>query len=127
MPKTKSKNFIIPLVVYPFDVMLSIAETDGQLKNRLYNLGISELDINLSMFESDTTKGRAIMFDTNQTLIRLRNYPNTSADYGVLHHEVFHCVSFIMEKVGMKFKIGVSDEAYSYLIQYLTTEIYKQI
>ena len=38
--KSKSKNFIIPLVVYPFDVMVSLGETDEQLKKALskYNV-----------------------------------------------------------------------------------------
>lgn len=34
--KKKSLNFIVPLVIYPFDVMVSIAETEGQLEKAFF-------------------------------------------------------------------------------------------
>jgi len=127
MSRKKKLNFIIPLVVYPFDVMVSFGETENEIIRILESLELSESDITLALFHSDTINGRAVMFESNQTLIRLRNFPKSPEEYGVLHHGIFHAVTFIMSKIGMELIILKSDEAYAYLIQYLTREIYERI
>lgn len=124
----KNINFIIPLILYPFDVMISIGQDDNELEkvlNKISNL--TEDDIYACKYPSIFVKGRAVMFTTNASIIRLKKLPETSEEYGILAHEIFHIVTFIMNRVGMKLKLLVSDEAYAYLIGYLTTEIYKQI
>lgn len=126
--KTKDKklNKIINLVVYPFDVMISFGQTDDELKKALDRYKLNESDIDNAMFGSNkTSQGRAVTFSNNASLIRLRHFPVTSSDYGNLAHEIFHCVTFIMETIGVKFDLNVSDEAYAYLIGYLTKEIYE--
>jgi hypothetical protein len=67
------------------------------------------------------------MFSTNTSILRLRCLPETPEDFGRLAHEVFHIASFVLDRVGMKLKVMASDEAYAYLISYLTEEIYKKI
>lgn len=123
----KKLNFIIPLVIYPFDVLVSIGETNKQIADCLRKYSISEEDIKLSQFENDTIQGRYAMFSSNASLIRIRQIPVSPKEYGDLQHEIFHCVTFILNKVGMKFSLTKNDEAYAYLIDYLTTEIYKRI
>lgn len=123
--KSKSLNVIIPLVVYPFDVMFSFGETDEQVVTRLNKYGIDTTDNKGWTFE-ETTRGRCIIFEGNQTLIRLLEYPETVEHYGCLQHEIFHAAHFIMRKMGFKLKVS-SGEAYAYLIGYLTEQIYKKI
>lgn len=123
--KKKSLSFIIPLVIYPFDVMISLGETDEQVVAHLDKYGIDITDNTSWKFE-ETTKGRCIMFPNNQTLIRLLKYPATSQDYGFLQHEIFHAVHFITRKMGFKLKLS-SCEAYAYLVGYLTEKIYEKI
>lgn len=118
----KSKNFIITLVVYPFDVMVSLNQTDEQLKKELEKFGC-EWDDDMKI----VGMGRAMISPTNHSLIRLRNYPVTNVDYSHLQHEIFHIVTFIMSNIGIKFSILKNDEAYAYLIQHLTKEIYDRI
>ena len=119
-------NHIIELVVYPYDVMVSFGQTDEELKEALSTYELEESDIKHAIFGSDkTVRGRAVTFSNNASLIRLRDYPITSGDYACLAHEIFHCVTFIMERVGIKFDLNVSDEAYAYLVGYLTKEIYE--
>ena len=127
MSKSKPFNFIIPLVVYPFDIMVSIGETDADICRTLAKNGVSLPDQELILFASSTTKGRTAMFSTNQTCIRLQRHPKSCIDYGILQHEIFHAASFILDRIGMTLHIGHSDEAYAYLIGYITTEIYKRI
>ena len=43
---------------------------------------------------------------------------------GIIAHEAFHAVIFLFEKIGIKFSYD-SEEAYAYLIEYLTNEILK--
>lgn len=124
---SKSKNFIIPLVVYPFDLMVSFGETDEQLFARLRKTNVKEDEFNNAAFDGDECKGRYCLFKCGASLIRLRHTPKTSADFGYLHHELFHAVSGIMWRIGVQLEIKVSDEAYAYLIGYLTEQIYTHI
>lgn len=121
-------KLLIPLVIYPFDVLVMMGYSDEEVREELSQYeGISEEDIDLAMFKTYTTKGRAVMFETSQTFLRIREIPETPLDYGFLQHEIFHATSFILHRIGMKLKIGVSDEAYAYLVGYLTEKIYEEI
>ena len=121
-------KLLIPLVIYPFDIMVMMGYSDEEVRHELSQYeGISEEDINLAMFKTYTTKGRAVMFETNQTFLRIREIPETPLDYGFLQHEIFHAVTFVMHTIGMKLKIDYSDEAYAYLVGYLTEKIYEEI
>jgi hypothetical protein len=122
--KTKSLNFIIPLVVYPLDVMISMGETDEQL-GKILGKYINEDEVHWK-WSNETATGRFCLFSTNQGLIRLRGIPKSPEEYASLQHEIFHYVMHILGRIGMKWT-AKSDEAYAYLIQYLTKEIYNRI
>lgn len=121
----KNINFIIPLQVYPFDVMVSINQTNDEVEKSLEEVGFDYADANVRC-DSDTRKGKTIMFKTNQTIIRMFSFDEDPVHYGFLAHEIFHAVEFVMERIGMKLCIK-SDEAYAYLVQYLTTQIYTKL
>ena len=116
MPKL---NIIIPLVIYPFDVMVSIGQTDKELSLELLKYGIEDIS---ELILSETTRGRTIMFEGNQTVIRLKTF-----DVAVLCHECFHAVVFILSKVGIPLEVMRSDEAYAYLLEYLVGEVVKRV
>ncbi len=121
-------KLLIPLVIYPFDIMVMMGYSDEEVREELSQYKfISEKDISLTMLEKETVRGRTVLFETNQTFIRIPEIPVTPLDYGFLQHEIFHAVTYIMYKVGMKLKIGISDEAYSYLVGYVTERIYEEI
>ncbi len=122
MGKQKSLNFIIPLVVYPFDLMVSLGQTNEQLKNSL-----SKKDVDWEDNMKIIGRGLFYMNAKNQSILRLDVIPKTPEEYGFLQHEVFHAVTHILNRTGMKMVLMKSDEAYSYLIQYLTSEIYKKL
>lgn len=116
------KNFVISLVVYPFDVMVSLGESDEELRRSLKKVD-TEWEDNMQC----TGIGRFYMNDRNQSIIRLSVYPKSNEDYGTLSHEIFHAVTHILDRIGMRLILLKSDEAYAYLTGYLTTEIYKKI
>ena len=119
--------FIIPLQIYPYDIMVSIDEKDESLRNRLVKYGSTKEDCEELMNLPDTTRGRAVMLPSNQTVIRLKMLPKKYDMMSVIAHEVFHATTFILHRIGMKLELFVSDEAYAYLLGYITTEIYKKI
>lgn len=121
----KKIHFIIPLIIYPFDVVVIMNHTNKEVRKILKkSTHLNDEDIELAMFKNETVRGRAALFSNNQTMIRLKNIPSNTKDYGVLQHEIYHVVNYIMNNIGMKLKIGTSDEAYAYLTGYLTEKIY---
>lgn len=50
----------------------------------------------------------------------------TIDELSILQHEIFHCVMFILDKIGIKLSYK-TDEIYAYLIQYITKQIYLKI
>lgn len=125
--KHVSVNFIIPMEVYPFDLMVSIGQDDNQLGRVLDKYNLTEENIRACAYPSPFVQGRAVMFSTNQSIIRLRHLPSTSEDYGILAHEIFHIVAFVLDRVGIPLDVEKSDEAYAYLVGYLTKKIFEKI
>ncbi len=126
--KTKSKNFIIPLVVYPFDVMVSLNESNDSLKKNLlkYYKSIEDVDYHFDQYGEDEHLGYTIMLPNGQVIIKIKKYPVTNEDYAIVVHEIFHAVSLIFHRIGIKLT-KESDEPWAYMIEYLTKEIYNKI
>lgn len=116
--------FIIDCQVYPFQILVYF----GQDKKPLYK----ELKKRLPKSAIDTLKtfdfkvGKSVMFPTGQTLLWLNEKPNSVSGLATLNHEIFHCACFILERVGIVYSES-SDEAYAYLIEYLTKQIYNEL
>jgi len=76
----------------------------------------------------DTVQARTInVIEGGQTIIRLKLHPQTPIQKGYLAHEIFHAVTFIMDRMGIEFVLMKSDECFAYTIGYVTTEIYKKL
>lgn len=123
--KSKSTNFIIRLNIYPFDIMVSINESNRKLKQTLIESGINITnEINKILIQKKSNDGLYIMFDSNQSLIRLKNWPQSPKDFNTICHEALHATTFILDKVGIPFDLNKNDEAYAYLLGYITEQIY---
>lgn len=124
--RTKSKNFIVKIGHYPFDLMVSLGETNDQVFKSIRRLNIDAIDNIDCKFDGDGSVGRVVEFTSGQYLLRLRYFPETAADYGVLQHEIFHVVEFLFRTL----RVGLCEETsevYAYLLQYLSTIIYAEI
>jgi len=110
---------IIPYEVYPFDCMVEFNPDFKQLKEELKKRGIKE-SISYLKGEGITT-ARTIMFEGGQTLIIFKD-PNPS--HGVIAHEAFHAVQFLMERIKITLNYE-SCEAFAYLLEYLVNKIYE--
>lgn len=122
MGSVKKINFIISLVVYPYDIMVSMGQTDSELKVSLKKANCEWDD--LMMLKGN---GRFYMNEKEQSLIRLEDYPTTNFELGTLAHEIFHVTTHILDRCGLKLKLGTSDEAYCYMIGFITREIYSKL
>lgn len=123
--KTGGKYFILSLQIYPFDIMVSLDEPDDKLFKRLFNFGIDKKDCERLLIMPETTNGRCVMFANNKTVIRLKRR-NRYSMIGTISHESFHAACFILEEVGVKMEMSISDEVYAYLTGYITSEICKR-
>lgn len=118
-------NFVIRLIPYSFDLMVSIDQTDKQLHTNLKRYGV-EWDDSLSM--SPTNTGKAVMLPSNHVIVRIKKkHRNKYRVMAVVAHESFHAATFILDQLGFKFMLEVSDEAYAYLLDYIAGEIYKKL
>ncbi len=124
--QTTIKRFTISVPIYLIDVIVSFGETDAEVKEYLTSIGLTKKEVKPSMLK-DKSDGIALMYSNNNLLLRLKKLPETYYYLGVLHHEIFHVVTLIMNKLSMKFELYKSDEAYAYLLEYITVEIYKEI
>jgi hypothetical protein len=121
--KTTKVNFVIPLVAFPYDVMVSFGESKIDLKKSVEKYlpdAVNEID------EIPLKNAHTLLLSTNQLIIWLRVIPESSEDFSVLQHEIFHAVEMLLKRIGVKLSDD-SAEVYAYLIQYLTKGIYEKI
>lgn len=124
--KPKSKHFIVSYEVYPFDLMVSFNEPKDifikRLKNRMPEDMHHEVD---EEFLCKYT-ARTVMFSGGMTAIHFTFWPERASQYALIAHEIFHAVCFLMGNLNMKLS-HENDEAYAYLLQYITEQIYKKL
>lgn len=120
-------NRIISLVVYPFEVMVSMNQSDKSFIKSVKSYGITDIsDSIFKLDENNLCRARSIMYSSGKSILRLNFTPkyNEPLRIGLLHHEIFHIVHFIMDDINTPLTESTS-EPYAYLVQHLTTEIYK--
>lgn len=128
----KKLNKIIPIGIYPFDLMISFNESDDQIKKSLKRYGVTfKKSSNVITIEMDgikTKQGRMVMLKGNQSILRLNFMPRLSDPFemSLLQHEIFHTVGFFMAEINTPLNDD-THEAYAYLVQYLTEKIYQEL
>lgn len=121
-------NFIVDLKIYPFDIMFSVGESDKKFKKsvkehmRKFHRPVQGED-NILHLEPECRGRTWHHLEGGQTIIRLPKKPETPQEFGTLSHEVFHAVDWIFRHINIRLS-GYSDEAYAYLIGYITEQFY---
>lgn len=121
---TKATLFhTIQIPIYPVVLHITFGHTDEELKKHIAKIGhewseLLELKPHWYGMCTKTNRGAFV--------IRLEQYPVTPKDYGYLQHEILHATVGILSDIGLKLT-DESEEAYTYLTQFITEEIYKQI
>lgn len=118
--------FILPLVAYPFEILVSMDEEDEIVRKRLIKYGDDEEEIKYALEMQGV--GRFCLLEKNtHCIIGIKSLPNKYKLMGVIAHEVFHCVTILLDHIGMKMILETSDEAYAYLTGYICEEIYRKL
>ncbi len=120
-------NFIVPLQVYPFDVMVSYDQTDKQLRKSLKKYKIHNNAFKPVFNTQETDVAMFCINNYNQSIIRIKKCEDKYTLISYLNHELLHAVTVILDRMGFKLEILVSDEAYAYLMGYLSKEIYSKL
>jgi hypothetical protein len=122
-----SANFIIDYQIYPFDLMVSINETDDKFRASLHKILPEDMRHEIDkLFPDKTYRARTGHFSGGMTAIHFNFWPQNTAQHGLVSHEIFHAVHFLMERLIMPLHVN-NCEAYAYLIQYITEKIYSNI
>lgn len=118
----KDKWFVIRLDIWQTDILVYVGGTKG-FQKRLEHYVSKEAAEDAVYDISDTTEGRCLsMEELGIFALWLKEAPETIGSLGVLNHEVFHMAVMILKRVGI-IPSKESEEAYAYLIGFLTKSI----
>jgi hypothetical protein len=112
---------VIDLGIYPCKVIVCIE--DKQAIKVLEDV-VSESE--LEIFLSDENPGLTFMFSCGDVAIFIKEKPATAYQFSKLAHEIYHCATYVLNYVGVKHS-KKSDEAFAYLVGFLTEKIYEPI
>jgi hypothetical protein len=114
---------VISLQIFPYDILVSINQTDKEVLKVLKNFGVSKSACAGMLNIPKGTNARYTMTDANHSIIRFKHLDDKIKMIGSVVHECFHAAHFILDRAGLKFDLDHSDEAFAYTTQYLTVEI----
>lgn len=120
--------FVIPLVIYPYKVIVSYGQTDKEIRNSLLELNVDEKSIkDVTSYHISTYNGICTYPDSKlQIIIRIQKGMDKITEFGTIVHEVTHATFFMFKDLGAKLSSS-SDEFYCYMNQYLVMEIMKSL
>jgi len=126
-PKKTSDNdkpyhFTMDTALYPYTIVVAVGHNDKELEEKVlkkYPIGYK------GYFDYPVCKARATLFDTRIILIRFRYLQ--SVDNGTIAHELFHATDYVLNGIGVVYDRDSSDEAYTYLLNYLVDQFYAKV
>lgn len=126
------KPFIFVVPPYPPGIMVSLGQTLDELTQSIKRLKTIDSRSKLALIEAfeenDMNNANTVMYEAAHLIIiqlpfaRIR----TPRHRGILAHEIFHAAELIAKQIGLK-HCDQSSEAFAYLIDYITEEIYKRL
>lgn len=115
---------IIPIEIYSRDVMVHFGSRKKLRKELSKHFTKDDAD-SISENFAEVSLGKTVILSGGQLILFMPQPPKSIADYAVLQHEIFHVAFFVLEKAGIILN-DTCDEAYSYLIQFLTKRILQE-
>ena len=110
---------VVPVDVYNTDVLVSIAQTDEELYNSIGSEHFTKEDFE-ECYNDWTMDARVVSHPTKGFIIM--RFRNIIEEHGIIAHEAFHAAYTLLDKVGMRCNYE-TEEAYAYLIGFLTNKI----
>lgn len=115
---------IIPIEIYSRDVMVHFGNRKKLRRELVKRFSKDEAGNIVGNF-TDASLGKTVVLSGGQLILFMPQLPKSITDYAVLQHEIFHVAFFVLEKAGIVLN-DTCDEAYSYLIQFLTKRILQE-
>lgn len=128
----ENKHFVVNCDTYPFDIFCFFGPSTEKFNKTLgkyLKAGIIDKDEHDHIINYDltnTTEGSFVMSPTSFCVLYCKNLPDSIENLAILNHEIYHIVTEILTKVGIVLT-RESTEAFAYLTQYLSEEIYANI
>lgn len=118
-------NQIIEIPIYNQEVMVHFGDIE-ELKTHLTKY-LDEVDTYRILQVASECQDGITLHDepTQKVVVMMPSVPSKAEDYGILVHELSHAVNYIMKQVGIK-PSEDSEEAYTYLLGYLTKEVFQK-
>lgn len=109
---------IIKLEVYPFDILFTTEQDPDKLTDYLKARIPDDCFDEISLVLDNDSQGTSVLFSCGATIIKINHI-----SHNIIAHEIFHAVTYLLSHIGMSLS-KKSDEAYAYLIGYVTEQIY---
>lgn len=112
--------------VWPYDVCVALGierkKVIELMEKRFYSPFNDEDRKN---FLKGSPHGRVNQLHNNSFVLWVSVFPRTPKEFGWLQHEIFHAADLMLRFAGMHLD-DASDEAWAYLVDFLTRTIYKE-
>jgi len=121
----KPQQFVINIGVYRREILVCINYSDEEVESAVIEWGVDEQKAK----EVATTRdfaALAYILDNRDCVIRLDATEINPKFHDHVAHEISHCAFAILDYVGIKLG-NKSEEAYAYLIGYITREFYEKL
>jgi hypothetical protein len=114
--------FIVPLAGYMHDALVAISPKSAeQIAKRLAKYGV-EVDDEEMEWLRVAGRAKTTRLRGGVIVIQFREWEPTPYWHGVVAHEAYHAVCFLMDRVGVR-HCDDSEEAFAYAIQSLAQGI----
>ena len=123
--KKKSGLFIVDVDIYKRSVVFSICQTEKQIRQELSKHPVDDLDGLISAINPNNAGKYYAITATHSGDVYVFFNPN-GMNKGTIAHEIFHATCYITKHIGLPLT-AESEEAYAYLLGYITVEFYKQL
>lgn len=119
----------IPLIPYPYEVVVIIAESDKSVKQFLkedkrFKKRWKEV-LEKVTWQKDSCGGFYTCSPEGDGFIRLRRDPVHPHEIALLTHEALHCTAETLRRVSVHLS-SESEEAYTYLLDYIVRSVLNQ-
>lgn len=116
-------NKIIPIDIYNTDVMVHFGDYDSLKEELTERFGLEDaLSILEGMNINGNMLGRTVLLSAGNIILWMPSIPKTHKEKGTLAHEIYHATCEIMNKIDVP-PCPDNEEAYAYLIGYITSKI----
>lgn len=122
----KCKIATIPISIYSKKVIVAVGEFDVEAIAEHISTEKEKNNFRQEIQQNDISSYDGLVFNlgTGNEILWLKFPPKSEEDISTLAHEAFHAAYDILKRVGIPLSSS-SEEAYAYLIGYITEQVLK--